>query len=70
VGYEIHQYHGLRKPVRTRVKIFFGLPWRTDCLKIFTLNRKEWMSVSGWLGLGRKRSFVQFTGNVTKTNAT
>jgi len=27
---------------------------RVDRLKLFTLNRKEWLSVAGWLGLGLK----------------
>jgi hypothetical protein len=65
VGYKICHYQGLWKQVRARIKIFFfGLPWRTDWIKIFTLNLKDWMSVSGRLGLGRKRTFAQSTGNV------
>ena len=32
----------------------FGSPKRTDRLKIFKLNRKDWPSSAEWLGLGRK----------------
>jgi hypothetical protein len=36
------------------VEFFSGPAARADPLKIFTLNRKDWLSAAKWIGLGMK----------------
>lgn len=66
VRYKIYHYQGLWKPLRARTKLIFRAPMKDGLAKkFFKRNLKDWMSVSGWQGLDRKRSCVQSTGIVT-----
>jgi hypothetical protein len=50
--------HGCRERVRPRWKTFSPPPppqARENRINIFTLNRKDWLSVAEWLGLGLRR---------------
>ena len=53
---------GSQGRVRALVKKIVS-PERVDQLKIFVLNRKDWLSVAEWLGLVWKGQFVQSTNN-------
>jgi hypothetical protein len=44
---------------------FLDPPTRADGLKIVALNRKDWLSLTEWLGLGLKGLICKSTNNYT-----